>query len=190
MFGLAILPLLNESYFLCSTIAPSLKQTSISSYLPYRIIVASIPQFIIRVSPRRFSAETLMFGLVILPFLNVSYALCSTTFPSSKQISMSEYFPYRIIVAFIPQFIIRVSPRQVSAEALMFGLEILPFLNALYVLCFTTVPSSKCTSISVAPPYRIMVASIPQFIIRVSPSLSIFVAISYPSLFVFDSVLT
>ena len=98
---------------------------------------------------------------------------------------MSEYFPYRIIVASIPQFIIQVSPRRFFAEALMFELAIPLFLNAPYVLCSATAPSSNRTSISLYPPYRMIVAFIPQFITRVSPTLSIFATISYPSLFAF-----
>ena len=98
---------------------------------------------------------------------------------------MSEYFPYRIIVASIPQFIIQVSPRRFFAEALMFELAIPLFLNAPYVLCSATAPSSNRTSISLYPPYRMIVAFIPQFITRVSPTLSIFATISYPSLFTF-----
>ena len=98
---------------------------------------------------------------------------------------MSEYFPYRIIVASIPQFIIQVSPRRFFAEALMFELAIPLFLNAPYVLCSATAPSSNRTSISLYPPYRMIVAFIPQFITRVSPTLSIFATISCPSLFLY-----
>ena len=181
MFGLAISPLLNGPYALCSATVPSSKRTSMSRTPLYRIIVAFMPQFIIHVSSRRFSAVALMFGLMIPPFSNSLYSLCSTTIPSSKRTSISAEPPYRIIVASIPQFIILVSPRR----GLKFGLAILPFSNALYLLCSTITPSSKRTSISSRLLYRIIVASIPQFIIRVSPSLFVFVAISYPSLFTF-----